>query len=496
MRRPIVFAGGVVTILVAMTTPQASALSLLSQWPDAATWEQRTEWPVSLVFDATLNTGTVDSDSFFVAPADAPGDKVTGTIEFDTTNVADDTVIFTPSERWILGRVYEIHATGDIEDGAADPFDEVFPQGGLFVANVPMDLERPDYNPSDPFGLFINANVLPGFDVVDPESTDIDKPWTIPGMGATEAWKFTTGRPDVVIAIIDNGLALYNNREVADRLFLNQGELPMPQDGTDACAGYDCNGDGRFSASDYANDPRVGPPPASYPLSPGELIEAFADGVDNDGNGYVDDISGWDFLRNRPEAVGIDEWPEGAHGDDRAKDACAMADNDEGDKPGFCPDCTLLPIRVSDAILASHNAVAQGVAYASLMGARVGVAASGSPDYSWENEKVILDAYENGMILIAASGDELGFHHSFPAAGETVVSVKSIFPIPNIELLDFLPLNIVAFTETYCTNYNEHVHVAGSSGACSSEATANVGGSAGLIISRANDLGVELSPGK
>ena len=155
----------------------------------------------------------------------------------------------------------------------------------------------------------------------------------------------------------------------------------MPRDGDGPCADWDCNGDGRFSASDYANDPRVPAPPDGYPLSPGELIEAFADGIDQDNNGFVDDISGWDFFRNRPEAVGIDEWPEGAHGDDRAKDACAMAGNGYGKKPGFCPDCTLLPVRVSDAIMASHNSVAWGVEYAAMMGAQVAVAASGSPDH-------------------------------------------------------------------------------------------------------------------
>ena len=86
-----------------------------------------------------------------------------------------------------------------------DPFDGVFPAGGVFVPNVPMDLERPDYDPSDPFDVFVNSNVLLGFEMADPEFTDPSKPWTIPGMGATEAWKYTTGRPDVIIAVVDNG---------------------------------------------------------------------------------------------------------------------------------------------------------------------------------------------------------------------------------------------------------------------------------------------------
>lgn len=464
------------------------ALSIVSQWPTLNTWEHRTAWPASLVFSASLNTSTVTPSSFWVTREDTQA-TVAGTISFAKTNVNNDTVVFTPSQRWKIGVRYRFHVTSDVKSTGGDSFDGNFPNDGFFASNVSMDFERPEYDPLSPFDVFVNSNVLVGFDITDPESTDPNKPWTIPGMSATEAWKYTAGRPDVIVAIIDNGLDRYNNRELADHLFLNKGELPMPKDGEVDCPDWDCNGDGRFSASDYANDPRVPAPQAGYPLSPAELLEAFADDVDNDENGFADDISGWDFLRQRPEPIGIDEWQEGAHGEGRSKDACAIIDNNYGDKPGFCPNCTILAIRVSDAIMASHNVISYGVEYAKMMGAQVGIAASGTPDYSWQNEEAVLDAFDSGMILVAAAGDELGFHHSYPAAGEEVLSIKSIFPIPNVPIV-----NQFAFIETYCTNYNEHVHLAGSSGACSSEATGNVGGAAGLLISRALDLEIELTP--
>jgi len=476
------------TLVIACFASQSHALSIVGQWPTLGSWEQRTAWPASLVFSASLNTSTVTASSFWITREDTQA-TVAGSISFASSNVSNDTVVFTPTGHWQLGVHHKFHVTSAVKSTTGDSFDGVFPQGGVFAPNVPMDLERPDYDPLDPISVFVNANVLVGFDIVDPESTDPEKPWTIPGMSATEGWKYTTGRPDVIIAVIDNGLSSYNNRELADHLFLNKGELLMPKNGEADCPDWDCNGDGRFSASDYANDPRVAATQPGYPLSPAELIEAFANGVDDDKNDLVDDISGWDFFRQMPDAVGVDEWKEGAHGGARSKDACAIADNNNDDKPGFCPNCTLLPIRVSDAIMASHNSISYGVEYAAKMGAQVGIAASGTPDYSWQNEEAILDAFDKGMILVAAAGDELGFHHSYPAAGEEVFSVKSIFPIPNV-----IPTNPFAFIETYCTNYNEHVHVAGSSGACSSEATGNVGGAAGLIISRALDLGIELTP--
>ena len=33
-------------------------------------------------------------------------------------------------------------------------------------------------------------------------------------------------------------------------------------------------------------------------LDAGDLILNFSDGIDDDKNGYVDDISGWDFMKN------------------------------------------------------------------------------------------------------------------------------------------------------------------------------------------------------
>jgi len=471
----------------------AFSMTALDQIPTLSTWEHRTAWPIKIIFSASIKEDTVIPENFWIA-AEGMSAIVPGTFSFASTNVTNDTVIFTPDDHWILGVHYIVTATSNVTSITGDPFDGDLPEGGEFVANVPMDLDRPEPDPGDPIGMFVNSNVLIGFDVMDPESTDPSKPWTIPGMGATEAWKYTTGRPDVIIAIIDNGLESYHNPELAEHLFLNKGELPMPRNGLTPCPDWDCNGDGRFSASDYANDPRVPSPPPGMPLSPAELLEAFADGVDNDGNGFVDDICGWDFWRSKPDPIGIEQWKEGAHGDARARDAGAIADNGHGDKPGFCPNCTILPIRVSDAIMASHNSIAWGVQYASIMGAQVGIAASGTPDYSWQDEEIILDAFNKGMILVAATGDELGFHHSFPAAGEDVLSIKSIFPIPNLDFLGIFPMELLAFTETYCTNYNEHVHLAGSSGACSSEATGNVGGAAGLIISRALDLGIQLTP--
>jgi hypothetical protein len=122
------------------------------------------------------------------------------------------------------------------------------------------------------------------------------------GVRADTAWKYSAGAPGVSVAILDTGIR-WQNTELVDKVRLNRGELPLPQhaNATD-CASYDCNGDGAFSVSDYANDPRVsasagddtsdtGGGNADSFLDASDLIATFSQGTDGDSNGYVDDIA-------------------------------------------------------------------------------------------------------------------------------------------------------------------------------------------------------------
>jgi hypothetical protein len=349
-----------------------------------------------------------------------------------------------------------------------------------------MDILQ-EWDPSDPFDFvdaFANANVLVGYDPVDPESTDPERPDLIPGMGATEAWKITAGRPEVIIAVVDDGIERYDYKDLEENYFLNPGEL-RPDDRRRRCTPdpYDCNGDGRFNVRDYDDDPTFAG--LAEPVTIPDLFDAFEDQQDDDGNGLVDDISGWDFLRNTNRALGVADFPEGGHGEDRSRDAAGIAENDTGDKPGYCPFCTILPVRVSSSVMPEVNLLAAGLAYAYDLGASVAVFASESLNASAEVNQLLTDLSEGGMTLIGVASDEDSYHHAFPGSFDDVISVKAIFPIPAIDFLGFFPMEIFAFTETYCTMWGEHVHLAASSGACSSEAAGNVAGLSGLLHSRA-----------
>src|SRR5262245_54948657 len=49
------------------------------------------------------------------------------------------------------------------------------------------------------------------------------------GASVDKAWEISTGRPDVVVAILDSGIEWQRNQpDLFSKLYLNRGELPMP----------------------------------------------------------------------------------------------------------------------------------------------------------------------------------------------------------------------------------------------------------------------------
>jgi len=494
MRRTIFFS--MVALFVCLPAV-AMAFSLVSMQPNYGRFEVFTDEPLVIVFDQSLDATTVQTTAVAVADLET-GAPLVGATALGTTTIENDTLVFTPTGgRFPFARRLLVELDDDLRDLTGGEFTGELPHKAVFVANIPNDLERPDPGTGGfSTDLFVNSNVLLGFNPLDPESTDPAQTNYIPGLSATEAWKMTTGDPEIVIAIVDVGTDSLAHDDLADNLYLNKGELPQPRIDTDPCADWDCNGDGRFNARDYENDPDVSDFNGNGRFDPEDIVELLADGVDNDGNGLVDDISGWDFFRNVNTPLGVDQFPEGCHGKGRACDAACRADNGRGNKPGVCPNCSILLVRVGEAIMTEFNIMTAGVEYAKAMGADVIEVAMGVSNYSSESEQVFIDAYEEGVFTVAASGDELGFHHIWPAAGEDVYNLTAIMPLPPVELFGPIDLSILAFVQSYCTNFGAHIETTGVTGACTSEATANMAGIAGLLQSWAKKQGLTLTPGE
>ncbi len=258
----------------------------------------------------------------------------------------------------------------------------------------------------------------------------------VAGFNASGAWKAERGRPDAVVAILDDGID-WSRRGLRDQIHLNTGELPYPErsDGS-SCAAYDCNGDGVVNVEDYAEDPRVSLSwagrrgPAGL-ITAQDLIHAFGDckidegshlleecvpgaHFDNDGNGFANDIAGWNFFDNNNEPADLSSYFAAYHhGTDRALDAAEQGNDGEG-SIGVCPKCQIMPVRTWDTFVSDGNDFALGMVYATDNGAKVIEGANGSLYHSAFAEAASQYAYEHGAVQIY-SGDDLNTaDHNYP----------------------------------------------------------------------------------
>ncbi|MEO6028931.1 MAG: S8 family serine peptidase [Candidatus Binatia bacterium] len=302
----------------------------------------------------------------------------------------------------------------------------------------------------------------------------------VTGMSIEIAWRKETGRSDVVIAVHDSGIK-WNDagdmNQLRKKFHLNAGELPppVPAGGCTPPLGgdpRDCNGDGVFNVPDYDGDPAVNDANGNGLTDPQDLIMLFSNGVDDDGNGYVDDISGYDFFEfdNDP----FDDVQYG-HGTGEAEDSTAEANN--GGDLGACPNCMVMPIRVGDSFVADINSFAQGVVFSVDTGAAVIQEALGTYNQSRFAQQAIDYAYAHDVPVMASAADEDSWHHIFPGPYVHTIMVNAIadFGVPTVPG-SWLYLN-------GCTNFGGNLSVAVSATSCSSEATGRSSGIAGLLVS-------------
>jgi len=318
--------------------------------------------------------------------------------------------------------------------------------------------------------LFRRSGQVP--DDFDPSSSGNWKYKPFIGMSVFPAWRISTGRPDVVVAVLDSGIR-WNRADLARKVALNTGELPVPP----GCASHDCNGDGFVNVEDYRG---VADANRNGILDAQDLLRELSNGVDDEHNGYVDDIAGWDFYQNDNDP---DDDVEYGHGTGQAEDGFAEANNGQG-TPGFAPSAMFLPLRVADSFIAVGSEFSQAVVYAVDREVSVISEALGAMSAPPDAQSAIDYAYARGIPVVASAADEEARHHNYPSNFEHTIWVNSIVHGDGV---------VVRQKRTYdllngCTNFGGRAWVAISSNSCSSEATARAGGLVALLVSRGKNL--------
>jgi Ca2+-binding RTX toxin-like protein len=264
----------------------------------------------------------------------------------------------------------------------------------------------------------------------------------IAGVRADSAFKYTTGDPDVAVAILDTGIR-WQAPELVNKVRLNTGELPVPQHSLPAplaggadCTGYtsayDADGNGAVNVLDYACDPRVavtdGDTESDSILDGSDLIARFSDGTDADSNGFDDDIAGWDFFDDDNDPFDASSCcSANGHGSGRATEAVGETNNANAGI-GMCPDCQLLPIRVWDTFVVPTDNYAQGAIYAADNGASVVEGAVGGLTNTQFARKAFKYVDSKGVALTLVSSDINSANHNYPTNYNEAIYVAGSLP--------------------------------------------------------------------
>lgn len=257
------------------------------------------------------------------------------------------------------------------------------------------------------------------FDVT-PIDSFYQQQWGLPKIKCPQAWRYTNGSPYVVIEIIDMCVD-YGHPDLVHNMWQNTGQAPY---------GEDADGDGHTVEWDPVENEWV--------LDPGDL-----DGWDDDDNGYIDDLVGWNFAgsQSNPEPnpyTACDDFLPGTggdHGDHTAGTAAAVTNNyitpEEATKvcnnwtgttAGTAWFCKIMAAQVSGYYISE---CVDAIAYGVDNGAKI-ISMSWSYGEDWPDIRNVIDsAWNEGLLLVASAGNYYSETPRYPAAYENVIAVAA-----------------------------------------------------------------------
>jgi hypothetical protein len=204
--------------------------------------------------------------------------------------------------------------------------------------------------------------------------------WGLTKIGAPRAWDAQTGNSSVTIAIIDSGVD-YTHPDLAANMWINSGEV-------------------------------------------------VSNGLDDDNNGYIDDIRGWNFFNNNNDPM-----DDNGHGTHVAGVAAAVGNNGIG-IAGVSWQAKIMALKICGASgFCSLDSAASAVLYAVNKGAKVinnSYGGLGENFRSMALEDAIKYAYSNGVLFIAAAGNDTTADNSAQNNNDVTPVYPCNYKLPNV----------------------------------------------------------------
>ncbi|HWF44754.1 MAG TPA: S8 family serine peptidase, partial [Candidatus Kapabacteria bacterium] len=251
---------------------------------------------------------------------------------------------------------------------------------------------------------------------VIPNDSLFDAQWWLRNIHAPEAWQVTEGDSTIKIGFVDTGVE-WLHPDLVDQFAVDPLE--------------DINHNGLF-------DPW---PSDSIGMDAhGHLVHGDLDGIDHDGNGYANDVIGYDFVDQ--ESLNVGDWSgrdpipqdENGHGTAIAGILAARQNNHIG-VSGIAPKCKLVALRAFDATgVGEDDDIASAIVYAADNGVRILNLSFGDIVPSLLQRDAIRYATSKGTLVFASSGNEGGVGPHYPSDFDECVSVGGTTNYPSEDL--------------------------------------------------------------
>jgi len=255
---------------------------------------------------------------------------------------------------------------------------------------------------------------------------------------AEAAWELGLGDPNLVVAVIDTGVR-YTHRDLADNMWVNPGEIA-------------------------------------------------GNGIDDDNNGYIDDVHGINAITGSGDPFDDDD-----HGTHVAGTIAAVANNN-GSHVGVAPNCKIMALKFLGANGGSTADAITCIDYATDMGVKITNNSWGGGGFSQALEDSIAAAGAAGSLFVAAAGNDATNNDSIPAYPasydlDNIISVAAldrngelaIFSNFGSESVDIAAPGVEIFSSIASSN-SSYDHFSGTS-----MASPHVAGVAALLLSQDPD---------
>jgi len=184
------------------------------------------------------------------------------------------------------------------------------------------------------------------------------------------AWDYTTGQSGVIIAVLDTGVDM-NHPDLMSGIWKNPREVPD-------------------------------------------------NGIDDDANGFIDDVHGWNFAEGTNRI-----YDDHGHGTHVAGIAAARINNSMG-IAGMAGGATIMPVDVFPLpAFGTYEDLIRAIVYATDNGARVINMSLGATSYSRGEEAAVDYAWNHGVVVVAAAGNTYRNTYHYPAAHPNAIAVAA-----------------------------------------------------------------------